>query len=116
MPKYVAKRLIDLAGLKSGENALIMGVAYKAGISDVRESPACDVARHLADEGIDVYWSDPLVNEFEDLKNWDASIPVKGAIVVTAQPGLGVESVVASGAPVLDCTGAFKGIKGVSQL
>jgi len=116
MPKYVANRLIELAGLKSGDKALVLGVAYKAGISDVRETPAHDVASHLLSQGVEVYWSDPLVLEFDSVKKWDASIPVKGAIVVTAQPGLEVESITGSGVPVLDCTGAYKGIKGVSQL
>jgi len=116
MPKYVANRLIDLAGLKSGDKALILGVAYKSGISDVRETPAHDVATHLVSQGVEVYWSDPLVSEFESVIKWDASISVKGAIVVTAQPGLEVESVAGSGVLVLDCTGAYKGIKGVSQL
>jgi UDP-N-acetyl-D-glucosamine dehydrogenase len=116
MPRYVANRLIDLAGLKSGDKALIMGVAYKAGISDVRESPAIDVANHLISIGIEVFWRDPLVSEFEVGKKWDSSIDVKGAIVVTAQPDLGVESIASAGVPVLDCTGAYKGIQGVSQL
>jgi UDP-N-acetyl-D-glucosamine dehydrogenase len=116
MPKYVANRLIDLAGLKSGDKALIMGVAYKAGISDVRESPANDVANHLISKGVEVFWRDPLVSEFEMGEKWDSSIAVKGAIVVTAQPDLGVESVANAGVPVLDCTGAYKGIQGVSQL
>ena len=116
MPRYVANRLIDLAGLKSGDKALIMGVAYKAGISDVRESPANDVANHLISQGIEVFWSDPLVNDFEVGKKWDASVAINGAIVVTAQPDLEVESVANAGVPVLDCTGAYKGIQGVSQL
>jgi UDP-N-acetyl-D-glucosamine dehydrogenase len=116
MPKYVANRLIDLAGLTSGDKALIMGVAYKAGISDVRESPANDVANHLISKGIQVFWLDPLVSEFEVGRKWDSSIAVKGAIVVTAQPDLEVESLAGAGVPVLDCTGAYKGIQGVSQL
>lgn len=116
MPRYVANRLIDLAGLMSGDKALIMGVAYKAGISDVRESPANDVANHLISHGIEVFWRDPLVSDFEAGKKWDSSIAVKGAIVVTAQPDLGVESVAIAGVPVLDCTGSYKGIQGVSQL
>ena len=116
MPKYVANRLIDLAGLSSGDKALIIGVAYKAGISDVRESPASDVASHLISKGVEVFWLDPLVSEFEVGKKWDSSISVKGAIVVTAQPDLGVETITSAGVPVLDCTGAYKGIKGVTQL
>lgn len=116
MPRYVVNRLVELAGLRSGDKALILGVAYKSGIADVRESPAHDVAAHLVSQGVEVYWSDPMVREFGSVKKWDASISVKGAIVVTAQPGLEVELVAGLGVPILDCTGAYKGIKGVSQL
>lgn len=116
MPTYVAKRLIELADLTYGTKALLLGVTYKPGVSDLRETPAKEIANYLTSEGIEVFWNDPLVNEFESVKKWNPSILVQGAIVVTAQPGLDIHSVVGSGVPVLDCTGTFKGIKGVSQL
>jgi hypothetical protein len=39
-----------------------------------------------------------------------------GAIVVTAQEGLAVAEIAKSGVPILDCTGAYKDVKGVEQL
>ena len=39
-----------------------------------------------------------------------------GAIVVTAQEGLAVSELAKSGVPILDCTGAYKAVKGVEQL
>ena len=39
-----------------------------------------------------------------------------GAIVVTAQEGLDVAELAKAGVPILDCTGAFKAVKGVEQL
>jgi hypothetical protein len=41
---------------------------------------------------------------------------LSGAIVVTAQPELPVAELAEAGVPILDCTGAFKGIQGVEQL
>lgn len=116
MPKYVAQRLIDLAGLVPGKKALLLGVAYKAGISDVRESPARDVAEFLLSKGVDVLWHDPLVDEFSLGRAWDKSERVDGAIVITAQPGMDIATVADGKVPILDCTGTYKSIGGVSQL
>ena len=50
MPDYVSSRLIDLAKPVPGSYLAILGVAYKSGISDIRESPAEDVARSLQNQ------------------------------------------------------------------
>lgn len=116
MPEYVSKRLIALADLSRGDKVLILGVAYKSGITDTRETPARDIFRFLSSYGADVYWSDPLVSVFDSGQAWDSSIHVDAAIVVTAQPGMQVKRLAESGIPILDCTGVFKGVAGVSQL
>lgn len=116
MPHYVARRLIQLADLKVGDTALILGVAYKSGISDVRETPASEVATYLNSEGISVFWNDPLVSNFGIGQKWTLGMEVKGAIVVTSQPGLPVRELVDDGIPILDCTGAYRAVAGVSQL
>ena len=43
---------------------LILGVAYKKDISDMRESPAVDIANLLLEKNVDVSFYDPYVNEF----------------------------------------------------
>lgn len=116
MPRYVADRLIALAKLQSGDRALIFGVSYKSGVSDVRETPAQEVSSYLASRGIEVYWSDPLVDEFENGTRWDPSIRVKAAIIVTAQPGLDIQLFLDEKIPILDCTGKYRNTLGVSQL
>ena len=42
-----------------------MGVAYKKDISDMRESPALDIAELLLDKDVDVSYYDPYVEEFQ---------------------------------------------------
>ena len=116
MPEYVSNRLIESAELRSGDGVLILGVAYKPGVADVRESPAHEVGKFLAQQGLRVFWWDPLVADFSVGNKWDQNESVKGAIVVTAQSGLQVLELVKRGTKVLDCTGAYKGIQGVSQL
>jgi UDP-N-acetyl-D-glucosamine dehydrogenase len=115
MPSYVVSRLLESAKPSKGETIAILGVAYKAGISDVRESPAEHVAEELVSQGYKVVWADPLVENFHKHEKFSGH-QLKGAIVVTAQAGLPVVELAASGVKILDCTGAFKGIQGIEQL
>ena len=95
---------------------MILGVAYKSGILDIRETPADGVANALEAGGYEVQWSDPLVSTWHGGESTQPSNDLVGAIVVTAQPGLKIDPYVNLGIPVLDCTGAFRGIEGVEQL
>jgi nucleotide sugar dehydrogenase len=65
MPAYVVARLADLlndAGLAlSRSRILCLGVAYKPGVADCRESPALEVMGLLAAKGATVVYSDPHV-------------------------------------------------------
>ena len=108
MPIYVAERALALAkGLKSTPKVLIMGVAYKPGVGDVRETPASALRAALVARGAEVAWVDPLVPLWEGTKPateaWDCDV----AIVATNQPGLDVKSLLAKGIPVLDCTNNY---------
>jgi UDP-N-acetyl-D-glucosamine dehydrogenase len=115
MPKYVVSRIFEFARPSKGSVIGLLGVAYKAGISDIRETPAEHVAKTLESEGFKVVWIDPLVEKFHDFEKHSGH-ELSGAIVVTAQPGLPVAELAAKGVPILDCTGVFKGIQGVEQL
>jgi len=65
MPEYVVRRaeaLLGSAGRSAaGARVLLLGLAYKPGTSDWRESPAIAVARGLVDLGADVHAHDPYV-------------------------------------------------------
>jgi len=67
MPEHVADRITDLLNedrlAVNGARILILGVAYKAGVSDMRESPALDVIRLLTAKGAEVSYHDPHVRE-----------------------------------------------------
>lgn len=69
MPAYVVSRVQDLLNevgkpLK-GSRILLLGVAYKAGISDTRESPAYAVAEILLDKGGELAYFDPCVDQWD---------------------------------------------------
>jgi UDP-N-acetyl-D-glucosamine dehydrogenase len=117
MPIYVAERALALAKTPKGTpKVLIMGVAYKPGVGDVRETPASALRAALVARGAEVAWVDPLVPLWEGTKPvseaWDCDV----AIVATNQPGLDVKSLLARGIPVLDCTNNYGEQAGVELL
>lgn len=66
MPGYVASRIGDtlneLGKPMKGANVLVLGVAYKPDVGDVRESPAVNVMSHLSRRGAKVSFHDPFVD------------------------------------------------------
>ncbi len=68
MPAYVAKRVQDTLNTArkslNGSVVLLLGVTYKANVSDQRETPARPLAAHLAAMGADVRYFDPHVDTF----------------------------------------------------
>ncbi len=65
MPDFVvskiAEALNDDRKAINGSNILVLGVAYKPNVGDIRESPALDIILLLRDRGADVSYHDPLV-------------------------------------------------------
>ena len=65
MPKHVVKLVTQGLNTRrksvNGSKVLIVGVAYKSGIDDMRESPALDILEMLAEMGAETSWHDPHV-------------------------------------------------------
>ncbi len=65
MPDYVVSKVVDALNgerkASNGSRVLILGVAYKPNVGDVRESPALDVIHLLQERGADVSYHDPYV-------------------------------------------------------
>ncbi len=117
MPAYVAKRALELVTEKSKDiKVLLLGVAYKAGVGDVRETPASALRTSLVSQGCIVEWIDPLVSMWEETNPVDISWSCDVAILVTNQPGLDVQKISDRGVPILDCTNSHSGLKGVTLL
>ncbi len=117
MPIYVAKRALALAKSSATPiKVLIMGVAYKPGVGDVRETPASALRAALLANGAEVAWMDPLVPHWEGTKPVDVTWTCDVAIVATNQPGLEIKPLLAKQIPVLDCTNHYGGLPGVELL
>ena len=65
MPDYVLSKisdaLTDIGKPLKGSTILLLGVAYKAGVADLRESPALDLIHLLQVKGAAVLYNDPYV-------------------------------------------------------
>ena len=68
MPAYVVGQISEILNkngkILNNSKILLMGVAYKNDISDIRESPAIDVTELLLEKKVDVSYFDPFVKEF----------------------------------------------------
>jgi UDP-N-acetyl-D-glucosamine dehydrogenase len=95
---------------------LILGVAYKPGVGDVRETPVSELRDCLKEHGAEVAWHDPLVPMWEGSKPVDLEWECNVAILATKQPGIDIERLAARGIPILDCTNSQNKLSGVSLL
>ena len=110
------ERALNEAGKPvKGSKVLILGVSYKAGSGDTRESPALKIVRQLQDLGGEVSYHDPHVPELAELGlssvDLDAALASADlAAIVTAHPSVDYGSVVSTAAQVIDFRGVTRGI------
>ena len=88
MPKYVAKRLMDEYGNIKGKKVLVVGVSYKADISDTRESPAQPFIESLKELGAEISWHDPLVSSWNGERSSQVAGEYDLAVVLVAHSNL----------------------------
>ncbi len=117
MPKYVAERALSMVDRSIvNPRILILGVAYKPRVGDVRETPVTELRSYLQDRGANVAWHDPMVPIWEGTNpvdlDWDCDV----AILATNQPGLDFSRLLAKGVQILDCTNSITGKSGVISL
>jgi UDP-N-acetyl-D-glucosamine dehydrogenase len=111
MPAYVVSRVAKDVGSLKGKKVVVVGIAYKANVSDTREAPAALVISELQKLCAEVSWHDPVVGTW----NGQASSELTGfdvAIVVTKHGSVSETEIKASAAYVFDCTGSIKGVTG----
>ena len=76
MSEYIVKRVVaDNGGSLEGKSVLIVGVAYKPNVADVRETAAELVIEHLRSQGAVVSWHDDIVGTWKGQR----SAPLHGA-------------------------------------
>ena len=117
MPKYVADRALSMIDASiENPKVLILGVAYKSGVGDVRETPVSELRDYLKAQGADVAWCDPLVPVWEGSNPVDLEWACDVAILATKHPGMNLDQLIARGTQILDCTNSIMGQAGVTSL
>ena len=117
MPKYVAQRALSMVDASINKpKVLILGVAYKPGVGDIRETPASELREHLESQGAEVAWFDPLVSNWSDSEPVDLQWECDVAILTINQPGIIFEQLFERGVQILDCTNSIKNLTGVTLL
>ena len=74
MPKYVITKAMDALNSKgkaiSRSNILVLGIAYKKNVDDMRESPSAELLKILQGMGAQIAYSDPHVPVFKKMRNY----------------------------------------------
>ena len=110
----IAAALNDHSKPVKGSRIVILGVSYKPGVGDLRESPALKIMNLLAGRGAELAYNDPHVAELPEfgLVHEELDQALEGAdvaVVVTAHPSLDLDKVLATAPLVVDFRGVTRG-------
>src|SRR3954468_15895802 len=119
MPYYcmdkIERALNDDGKPVNGSRVLVVGVAYKGGTSDMRESPALKIIDLLVERGAEVAYHDPFVADIG--RHGLASVGLDEgldvcdmAVIVTAHPGVDHEAVARRAPGTVDLRGVTRSL------
>jgi UDP-N-acetyl-D-glucosamine dehydrogenase len=123
MPEWVVQKVADALNevrkAVRGSRVLVLGVAYKRDIDDVRESPALDVIRLLEERGAHVEFHDPFVHEFREEGHVRKGVELSdemlrwadAVVVVTDHKNVDYQRVVDHSALLVDTRNVTAGLK-----
>jgi UDP-N-acetyl-D-glucosamine dehydrogenase len=116
MPYFCVERITralnDQLKPVKGSRVALVGVSYKPGVGDLRESPALRILRLLREQGAEVSYHDDFVPELNDFglrSEWPQDADC--VAIVTAHPGLDLERLVREAPLVVDFRGVTRGIE-----
>lgn len=128
MPAYVIERVVsalnDERKALRGSEVLVIGLAYKPDVDDVRETPAAEIIERLLDAGARVSYHDPHVPRFPAMRKYRielCSVPLDPAavsradcvIIVTNHSGLDLAMVGRQARLIVDTRDAMSAVPGV---
>ncbi len=122
MPGQVVKLVSDALNQRkrclNGARILALGVAYKPGVGDTRESPALQVLSNLMAQGADIAYSDPYVPGIDingtrlcsELLTLDALKAADCVLILTNHPDFDYQQIIDAGSLVVDTRDATWGL------
>ena len=128
MPYHVAHRIMEILSSNGrslkGAKVLVLGVAYKGDVNDIRESPSVQLIRLLREKQAEVSYSDPYVDSIQVSDESLSSVPINGqclaeadcVVIATDHSCFDYKYVVDNARQVFDTRGVSRGIKGDNVL
>jgi UDP-N-acetyl-D-glucosamine dehydrogenase len=123
MPDFCVTRIVralnDAGKAVRGARIAILGVSYKPGVGDIRESPALKIMEQLLDQGAELTYHDPHVPEVAqlDMRSEELDEALDDAdlvVIVTAHPQVDHEAVAREAPLVVDLRGVTRGVASTS--
>jgi UDP-N-acetyl-D-glucosamine dehydrogenase len=114
MPHFVVRKVQEALNEScrsvKGSVVLLVGVAYKPDVADIRESPAMAIRTELERLGAEVRYHDPLVPEYTDEERTFRSVPLDeeelrsahAVVLVTDHSALDVDAIVSHSRTLVD--------------
>ncbi|GAB4336209.1 MAG: nucleotide sugar dehydrogenase [Candidatus Abyssubacteria bacterium] len=126
LPYHVVQRVVEALNAKkrsiSGSRVLILGVAYKPDVDDMRESPAIKIIELFLNRNAKVFYNDPHIPRFPKLRKYDLDMEsveltpkllrsMDCAVIVTNHSGYNYDFIVKHSRMVVDTRNATRGVR-----
>jgi UDP-N-acetyl-D-glucosamine dehydrogenase len=89
MPRWVVGKVVEalnsVAKSVNGRRILMLGLAYKKNVDDIRESPSVEIMQQLREQGAVVEYCDPYFSEFPHMKRYTFHLQTKQLNIETLQ-------------------------------
>jgi UDP-N-acetyl-D-glucosamine dehydrogenase len=105
LPVYFTGVATGLLGTLKNKKILLVGIAYKPNVSDVRETPAEGLMQSLREAGAEVYWHDNMVQRWHGEDSVELSEKYDLAILVNPHSDTNLQLL--GKTPVLDTRGGY---------
>jgi len=126
MPDYIVSKVDDALNTKSkclkNSKILILGVAYKKDVDDIRESPALEIINILKNKRVNVFYNDPFVPSIPKLRKYNFDMDsiklhdntikkMDAVVIVTDHSSYDYEWIVKNAKIVIDTRNATQNVK-----
>lgn len=128
MPHYVVQRTANALNEQGkavrGANVLVIGIAYKPNVDDIRESPAAEVIELFMKDGANVSYHDPLVPTFPTMRHYTINLKsvslnaqtlanADACVIVTNHNAIDYHMLGQSAKLIIDTRNAMAGVKDI---
>ena len=121
MPDHVVDLVLEALNRQGksvrGSRVLVLGVAYKADVDDVRESPSLDIMEKLRERGARIEYTDPHVPSIQFAGSTLKSVPYRAAelrrfdcaVIATAHRAFDYDALLSGSKAIVDTRNALAG-------